>query len=231
MSGIQQMMMGVAGATAALIPEFRSIGTPVEGTSATIVPLPAGWAENDIFLMFVEGSDTDTVTVPSGWAQVLGSPVTQSSGLGTELTMLWKRATASESDVALADVGDHTYAVIAAYMNCITTGDPWNITAAAATASSTAMSFPSATTTLPNCLVINACAHGTDATAARFGAFTNANLAGLTKRLDAGTTQGNGGGLAISDGLLAAAGTTGNTTATATGSTSTGAMTVALKGG
>lgn len=71
-------------------------------------------------------------------------------------------------------------------------------------------------------------ARDNDNASAAWSAQTNAALASITERHDAGTSAGNGGGLSVTDGTKATAGSTGTTSSTVT--TSAGAMiTVALK--
>ena len=91
------------------------------------------------------------------------------------------------------------------------------------------LSAPGATTTIHDCLVVITAARGDDNAGAAFSSWTNSDLANLTEQFDDGTTQGNGGGLAVVTGEKATAGSYGATTATLAVNSSKGFMTIALK--
>jgi uncharacterized protein DUF6701 len=129
----------------------------------------------------------------------------------------------------VSDPGNHVYAQILTYRGVIATGNPWDVTGGGVkAAASGTVTVTGVTTTTPNTLVVQAIARDNDSAAAAFSAQTNANLTGITDRSDAGTTQGNGGGIGIWDGVMAFAGATGNTTATVTSSINA-FLTIALR--
>jgi hypothetical protein len=76
---------------------------------------------------------------------------------------------------------------------------------------------------------VQAAARDDDSAAVEFSALTNAGLTGIAERSDGGTTQGNGGGFAVWDGVKATIGATGNTTATIANSVVNAFLTIALK--
>ncbi|MDW8469721.1 MAG: hypothetical protein RML56_12855 [Burkholderiales bacterium] len=82
---------------------------------------------------------------------------------------------------------------------------------------------------MPNTLVVQAVARADDFAGAAFSGQTNANLASLTERSDAGTTAGNGGGIGIWDGIKYVPGATGDTTANLVNSTRNAFLTIALR--
>lgn len=211
---------------------FQAAGTAASGTGAVSPAWPA-YTTNDIALLFVEstGGQAATLSTPAGFVAVTNSPqATGATTSGTRITVFWARATsAAMTAPTVANPGDHVYARILTYRGAITTGNPWDITGGGVKATaSTSVTVTGVTTTVPYTLIVQAVARDNDSTAAAFSAETNANLANITERSDAGTTSGNGGGFAVWDGTMAAAGATGNTTATVTSSINA-FLTIALK--
>jgi len=54
-------------------PTYQGKGTFTSGAGALSVPVPAGYQDNDIFILFVE-SENQAIATPSGWTQVANSP-------------------------------------------------------------------------------------------------------------------------------------------------------------
>lgn len=217
---------------ASSIPAFQAAGTAQSGTGAVSPAWPAHQID-DIALLFIEstGGGTATLSTPAGFLPVDNSPQSTGSGTaGTRLTVFWARATsAGMATPTVADAGNHVYAQILTYRGAIASGNPWDISGGGVKATaSTSVTIAGVSTTAVNTLIVQACSKDTDTTAAGFSAQTNANLTGLTERVDAGTTSGNGGGFAVWDGGLATAGPTGDTTATVTSSVNA-FLTIALK--
>src|SRR3989454_633099 len=96
------------------------------------------------------------------------------------------------------------------------TGTPWDVTAGDVTPSTTtAVSIPGATTTVPDTLVVAIVSNGSDLSAAQVpGSFTNSDLSSVTKRQDNNTTASGGGGFTVATGSKALAGAYGPTSAT-----------------
>lgn len=201
-------------------PTFVSAGTFVSGTGGVSPGVPASHQADDIFLMIL-ATDGDDVTPPSGWAHVTGSPISYSSTTA-ELTVLWKRATSSsEATPSVADPGTEVLARTFCFRGCITSGNPWDVTATstASTFDSTA-SIPGVTTTVADTLVcmfmVSWNAVGDEPTQSVSG-WSNANLSSLTERGD-NYADPDGDGLyrqmAMAAGTKVTAGATGTTTAT-----------------
>jgi len=225
-------MMVFAHHASAAPPNFQAAGNAVNGTGAVSPPWP-GHAIGDIALLFIEsaGGEPATLSTPAGFVAVTNSPqATGATTAGTRITVFWARATsASMAAPTVADPGDHVYARILTYRGVISTGDPWDVTGGGVkAAASTTVTVTGVTTTVADTLIVQAVARDNDSTAAAFSAQTNANLTSITERSDAGTTSGNGGGFAVWDGVKAAAGATGDTTATVTSSINA-FLTIALK--
>jgi hypothetical protein len=213
-------------------PWFQAAGAAQSGTGAVSPAWPAHQID-DIALLFVEsaGGQAATLSTLAGFVAVLNSPQATGAGTaGTRITVFWARATsAAMATPTVADPGDHVYAQIITYRGIIATGDPWDVTGGGVKAvASTSVTVTGVTTTVADTLIVQTVARDNDSAAAGFSAQTNANLTGIAERSDAGTNSGNGGGLGVWDGVMAAAGTTGNSTATVTSSINA-FLTIALK--
>ncbi|MGQ0510091.1 MAG: DUF6701 domain-containing protein [Betaproteobacteria bacterium] len=195
----------------AAAPAFVAAGTAQAGTGAASVPWPAHVAD-DIGLLFVE-TDDENVATPAGWTAVANSP--QSAAGDTRLSVFWRRATAAgTANATFADPGNHFFAQILVYRGVITTGNPWDATAGGARDSgATSSTVTAVTTTVCNTRVVVGVARDNDANGAFFASLTNANLTGITERVDGGTNQSNGGGFAVWDATFATPGSTGTSTA------------------
>jgi hypothetical protein len=216
------------------IPYFISAGSVGVGTAGTTPGVPPLFEQGDIFLLFVESAN-EVVAAPSGWTAVADSPQgtgTAGGTAATRLSVFWKRAALTESPPSVADPGDHVVAQILAFRACISSGNPWDVTAGdVAAATTTAVAIPGDTTTVPNCLVVLAVANATDTDTPQTSGYTNPDLANLAERADFNNSQGNGGGFAVITGEKAVAGAYGATTATLATASVQGRMSVALKPG
>lgn len=213
-------------------PIFVAKGAFNSGIAALTVAMPAGLRNGDLLLLFIETAN-QAITTPAGWTQVTNSP--QSTGTaatagGVRLGVFYAIAAGAEASVTVADSGDHQTAIVMAYRN-IDPAAPFNVTAGSVGAATTAMVFPTATTTVANTLIVLAAAMDIDsASTTTMGTITNANLTSITERHDQTVIAGTGGGLAITDGIKATAGATGTSSATGSTSTTHAFMTIALKG-
>lgn len=194
-------------------PTFQAAGAGISGTGNVSPAWPAH-AVNDVALLFVEsrGTEAATLSTPAGFVEVTGSPqVATGGGNGTRLTVFWARATSTTMAApTVLDPGNHAYARIVTYRGVVTAGNPWDATAGGIRDT---VDLSGITTTVADTLVVQAATRDNDSAAAAFSAQTNASLGAITEQSDAGTTQGNGGGFAVWDGVKATAGATGVTTA------------------
>lgn len=215
-----------------------SAGTFASGTIGATPGLPAGWQENDIFLLFMETMNGGAAQVPAGWTAVDNSPQ-KTTGDGTNasktsLEVFWRRATTSESAPAVGDTGNHVGARIHAFRGCATTGNPWDVTNGGInnTTTNTGGTASGVTTTVDDCLVVVAFSSNYDplsSTTTEFSSWTNASLTSLTERSDNGFTAGNGGVFGVATGGKTTAGATGNTTVSFAGTGTYAWLTIALK--
>lgn len=215
----------------AAVPAFVAVGAFQSGTGALTVPPPAGIAANDLLVLLVESAN-QAITTPTGWTQVTNSP--QSTGTaaaagGVRLGVFYKFTAGSESSASVADTGDHTTAIMAAYRGVDTTS-PFNATAGSVQASASASwTLPGVTTTGDNCLIVLAIGNDRDLNnSASISSFSNANLNSLSERFDQTVNSSTGGGLALLDGGLLTAGATGTTSVTSAASNTAAFITLAL---
>lgn len=209
------------GASALTAPTFVAAGSSATGTGDITPGLPAGHTTDDILLLFVQTSN-QTAAAPAGYVKV--GPAagfgTAAAAASTRLTVFWKRDGGAESDPTVTDPGDHAIGQIIGIRGCPTTGDPFVcVGATRKTTASTTGTASAGATPVDNCLVINAFAHGLDSASAVFSSFTNADLSSVTERIDVATTDGTGGGIGVSTGLKAVAGSFAATTVTETSTT------------
>jgi len=197
--------------------------------------MPAGEVANDILLLACESENQAiTLSTPQGFVEVPNSPQgtgTAGSAGSTRLAVFWKRAVGSDVIPVIADAGDHVTGQIHCFSGCITTGNPWDVTAGAVdTVSDTSGACPTVTTTVADCLVVLLYSTSNDATSTtNFSAQTNAALANLTERTDNSNTAGLGGGHGMATGEKAVAGVVGTTAVTYAAVSLKGLMTIALK--
>jgi hypothetical protein len=177
----------------------------------------------DVALLVVEsaGGKAVTLSIPSGFIAVANSP--QATGIGTagtQVSVFWCRAYKDAMpSVTIADTGDHITYVILTVRGCVKSGSPFDVTAGSVKAvASTSATVSEVTTTVAGCLIVQALTSDLSSASAFASAQTNANLTGITERVDAGTTQGTGGQIAIITATKTAAGATGTTAWTVTSS-------------
>jgi hypothetical protein len=195
--------------------EFTSTGVP----TAT---LPGTHAANDILLLILQSSNESNITAPAGYQQAGPQNGIGTAALAgaTKLSIFWKRDGGSESAPTIPDTGDHTYGVMIAVRGCATTGDPFRLGGQAwkFTASTTGTS-DRGTTVMDNTLVMAIFAHAIDSATAQGTSPTNASLTSVTEQFDDSTTDGTGGGIYVTTGVMAVHGAFGPFTVTWAAST------------
>lgn len=213
------------------IPTHVGKGTFTSGTGALLVPAPAGIQNGDLLLLFVESAN-QVIATPTGYTELTNSP--QSTGTAAtagavRLAVFQKITNGTETEVTVADTGNHQAAQIHAFRG-INPTTPVHLTAGAVDAAATAdLSAPGLTTTIPNCLIVNVIGLDKDlADVDTLSAVANANLSDVTEQHDQTIAAGVGGGLAVITGGKAVAGATGNTTATGDTATTHAYLTIAL---
>lgn len=192
-------------------PTWVAAGTFVSTTGDATPGLPAGWQQDDIFLLFVEIDDANSVTAPDGWTQATN---VLSEGGTSETYVFWRRATSLESDPTITDPGNRCNAIIHAFRGCTTSGSPVDVSATSGTVSNTTtLTLPSVTTTQANCMVVLYGTAGNSTTS--FSGWTNAGLTGVAERSDNSGSADVVMTLGVATGVKATAGSTGTSTVTA----------------
>jgi hypothetical protein len=211
-------------------PTVVAVGNVSTGTTSAAPALPTGSVADDCFFCVAESNGGSNYATPAGWAHVTGSPVVQ--GVNTQLTVFWRRYDGVFGSPSLTGVTDHAIARIIGIRGLPRTGNPWNVAAIANSATSnTSASWPGATPTAANTLILEIIATGVDPTAddtAGIGALTNATYTAITERIDNRTATGGGGSIAVISGLKATAAATGASTATLTTAATKAYMTLVL---
>lgn len=190
-----------------------------QASVTTATPVWPPHIAGDVALLFVEscGGEPVTLSTPAGFVAIPKSPQATGAGTaGTQLSIFWCRATSSAmANPVVADPGDHVYARILTFANCVAAGDPWNtVSGSVKPGASTTTTCDAVTTTVDRCLIVFAAARDTDTAVASWTTVTNAALAFIAEAADEGTALGNGGGLVVGTGTKAAAGATGTTSLT-----------------
>jgi len=186
---------------------------------------------NDFLVLFVETAN-QSVTTPSGWTQFAnGSQGTGTAGdsAATKLSAYYKISDGTDTSVSASVTGgDHVYALVLGLWNQ-SVSSPIDVTGGSVEASSsTSVSFPSVTTSSPNCFILNCTSYATDAVNNTLSSISNTNLSDISYIGSGGTTIGNGGGVSVISGIKSTAGSTGNTTATLSSSSAQEKITIAI---
>jgi hypothetical protein len=104
--------------------------------------------------------------------------------------VFWSRYNGTQGAPTTSDSGDHQIAQITAWRGCITSGNPWDVTAGdVLAAASTAVSIPGATTTVNDCLIVAIVSNATDTGTSQTGTWANASLSGVVERSDVSSTS------------------------------------------
>jgi hypothetical protein len=204
------------------MPSVYAVGLAASGLGAVTPGIPTGTDANDVLILLMESDpvlDPAAIGAVTGYAEVLNSPSSQTGGLPTRLTVRWHRATGAESGtVSVPDAGNHVVARIIGFRGCVTSGDPWNQTAASLNnTTATAVSIDGLTTTAADCMILSAFTTGQDvALTTNVIGWANASLTNVAERVDDWSAAGTGGGIGAATGEKATAGAVAATTATLT---------------
>lgn len=213
------------------VPTFVNLGTITSNQNAITPPFGTGWQADDIMIGIGECNGNQAYTVPTGWAHVTGSPVNVDTS--TRLTVIWRRFVGGDTALSWGDSGDHNIGQIGAFRGVKTSGDPWNAVAVdQETVADTSATWPAVTTTVADCLILFIIATGRDI--ASTNNITTAlsggtGLTSITERTDNWVATLAGGGIGMITATKAAAGSTGNPTATMGSTDSKALMTLALQ--
>jgi hypothetical protein len=207
------------------LPTFVNNGAASVGTGAITVAQPASKQAGDLRFIVVE-SDNTTVATPSGFDALthaddgFGTPA---DAAATRISSFWDVSAGTDSDATMADPGDHFNAREMAFRGGVSIV---RLGGSAAVVAATPITWPVVSTPVDNCMVVLVATYAQDASTAVWGTPTVAALANVAVVLNAGTVQGNGGGLAYLYGEKAAAGSLGSLTASTSRAPDTFALAV-----
>lgn len=207
------------------MPAYKSVGTGHETAPAWPTHI-AG----DFGMLFTE-NDADTIATPSGWSVVPGTPVVGIAGNQSRLQVFYKFATSSSETTPAISATNHSWGVVITFTNVNRLNPVHNVSVHYRPSGPTLVNCPGVNTYTDNSLVVAGFAWHSDSA----GPFlttpdpSNAGLANVLKRFDAGTTTGNGGGLIIVTGELATHTTIGPTSINLTGATALAMACIALQ--
>jgi hypothetical protein len=160
-------------------PKIVGRGAAATGTG-DIVPAVPDHQQWDVLVLICQSLNGEAVSMPTGWTQAADSP---QNATACRLTVGYRRATSrgynTISAPTVTDSGNHTMAQIVCIRGCVRSGDPFDVTAGSTAASSTSVSVPGDTTTVPNTLVLAIVANATDTATLQASAWANTDLIGF----------------------------------------------------
>ncbi|MCW1431397.1 hypothetical protein [Novosphingobium sp. JCM 18896] len=204
-------------------------------TAATSIDFSSSGRAAGDELFIAVATANQAIATPTGFTEVTDNSASpQSRGTaaaagGLRGAVFRKTSDGTETTVTIADSGDHQYAVGAVFRPA--SGQAIAIEAAAGrnAAAATSQTGNSLTTGVDECLNVDFWFTDRDNAGPTYSAQANASLTNVTKRFDAGTTQGQGSGIMIVTGEKATAGSVSATTATSAASAAYCVITLALK--
>lgn len=208
-----------------VMPTYKASGTVAVGTGNLSVAWPGTEVSGDLGIMSVIADAL--VSTPSGWT-LLDS---QSDGSGSVLTVFWKRATGTESNATIVDVGVIQLAQIAVFSGVIATGNPYAAYDKAQLAASATTTFPSLTTSESALKMYYVAGKVAGFPFMSAYSSTSGAVTSITEITDTGGSSGTGHAFAIARADWSAGGVSDTVTATNNNATQTMAvMSIALLG-
>lgn len=175
---------------------------------------------NDVGILVIRSSN-EAIATPTGCTLIaMGTGVGTAAAVGSiRVGIFWIRASsAAMAAIAVADSGNNTHAKMYVYRGCITTGSPVEGVSARASngTASTAISIANASSTAGTlrtaiCVVAN---NRDSIAATNYSGWANTSLTDVVEIDEDGSSQGNGGSIAIAEGKRATSGAIGTFTAT-----------------
>lgn len=191
---------------------YVAAGAVATAASGNVTPaLPAGWAENDVFICLIASADNVNSTMPVGWT-ALNAGTNRGSDL--RVTSFYRRAVGGDGDPLVTHAaGGKITAVIVAYRGLLLSGTLTDVVGTpSANAALLIFHATGITTTVDGDLCLDL--------AGRRAGETASNYTGTptpTERVDYAGASGQPG-VCLADFVLASAGATGERSATSSGS-------------
>lgn len=233
MGALQQMLLGIGGAAAALQTiQFRGKGAdavPVTGAAQ----YPTGWQVGDLMILFVETANEAITGPPAGWTELASSPQgtgTAAGSASSRLTAWWRIAQTGDAGASITGTYNHCIGFILGFYN-VDQVTPFDVTPVGDVEASavTAITYPSITTATDGSMIVFVTSNQVDTSTSQVSAATFAGLASVTGPSLYQITFGNGGGIYAFYGRKTTAGSTGTGSSTALNATVQGRMTIALR--
>lgn len=204
-------------------PAYQALGTAASGTSGAVTPTLPTHATGDLIILAAEGDNVSFGTDPTGYTSL--GVVTGSSN---KLCVWWKiAASAAESNPTITPTtANHTYAQVITFRGAHQTLPIHNKAEGSANTNSVTAAL-GIDTAIDDTIILQIIGYGADNAGPLASAEANTTIT-VTERQDAGAIDGNGGGLIMYTGSLAAAGRVAQTTFTLGASTNTAMMTIAI---
>lgn len=204
-------------------PTFQAVGTADSATTGAITPTLPTHAAGDLIILACEGDTTSFGTDPTGYTSL--GVVTGSS---TKLCVWYKiAASGAESNPTITpSSANHTYAQVITFRNVHQTL-PIHAQSEGSANTNSVNGALGIDTAIDDTIILQIIAYGVDNAGPLASAEANTTIT-VTERHDAGSINGNGGGLIMYTGSLAAAGRVAQTTFTLAASTNTAMMTIAI---
>ncbi len=203
-------------------PLLVAIGATGAGSASATFTIPSETQTGDLMICSV---CTEIGTIggnTQGFSSIDGSDGNGLFGTSSRLELFSKTATGSDANPSASLGGSHVIGNILTFRRAFGT---INAVAHSGNASSTSITFPSVTTTVDNCLILNVIGYSNTGTV---GSWSNANLTDFSMIYNDTTTQDDDGGIAIAMGYKTVAGSTGSTTATLSSASTQGRFTIAI---
>lgn len=198
----------------------RSVGAAATPVTATplIIPTPASVVAGDLLVAVIEAGATSGISL-AGWVQVFLNSRIAAVGNTVLVILVKPQADGTEgASQSFAVAGTINHAIgrmmsISGHgMTAANSGTIGTANSGAASGVNPQNISVNSVNVVPNSLVIMAASTALDATSTtQFGNYVNANLTGITERMDDVTISGNGGGIGVATGLCAGS-TTGAST-------------------
>jgi hypothetical protein len=215
-----------------LIPVWVGAGAPVSAAGADITPpLPAGWQQEDLFVLVTQHANQVPASPPSGWTFFFSQFTGTAGDPGAVgITGYYRRAVSADTDPTVTYSADHILGIIFALRGVALTGSPINGAAGNVdAASNTALGTSGVIAAEDDCLILTVAGHAVDTAAANYSGEACAGVTNLTERLDVSTTAGVGGGIGVWTGERAVAGTVVALTATLASASADAHQTMAVR--
>src|SRR3990167_6958855 len=199
-------------------PTVRGIGAFGSGTTSFLAAVPTADApvSGDAMYIIMESSDSATAagtpTTPGGWTKLFENTISPGATNVSTLTVFGKIAGAGETDVTVNGVGDHCAGAMVVVANHGLSVITETVVGTATNHGTGTVNLlaPSITVTADS-LIITCMGLSDDANdTTNVSGVVNANLAGITERIDRTVATGAGGGVGIY--TATCAGTTTGTT-------------------